>query len=93
MSLSELERLVRIAVTSTRFRRKLLNGSRAQTLDEFELTAEEREFLLGIQAGTVQEFAASLLHWLKEKDGRKADSIFPLVEDLWWEVPPDESTV
>ncbi len=92
MSIGELERLVCTAVISTRFRHKLLNGSRAQMLDEFELTAEEREFLLSIQAETVQEFATSLLHWLKEKGGRNAASIFPLVEGPWWQIPLDGLT-
>jgi hypothetical protein len=65
MSHIALNVLVGTAQISRRFRERLMNGDRPAVLAEFDLTDEERDFLLGIKAGSVQEFAFQLDEWLQ----------------------------
>jgi len=60
-----LQILVGTALTDPRFCHDLLNGRRRSLLAEFDLTAEEREVVLGVEAESIQEFAVQLCEWLK----------------------------
>ena len=68
MSQMALQILVGTALTDPRFCHGLLNGSRHTLLAEFDLTDEEREVVLGVEAGSIQEFAAQLCEWLKAQE-------------------------
>ena len=65
MSQMALNVLVGTAQISRGFRERLLNGNRPDVLAEFDLTDEERDFLLGIEVDSVQEFAVRLDEWLQ----------------------------
>ena len=65
MSQMTLHTLVGTALTDREFRHDFLNGKRPTLLTKFDLTEEEREVVLGIEAESLQEFAAQLCKWLK----------------------------
>lgn len=65
MSEEELCILVGTALTDSEFRDKLLKGDRHHLLAEYDLTDEEREAILAIEAESIQEFAARLCERLK----------------------------
>ncbi len=65
MSEEELCILVSTALTDSEFREELLRGDRHALLAEFDLTDEEWEVILAIEAESVQEFAAQLCERLK----------------------------
>jgi hypothetical protein len=64
MSTQALHHLVGTALLDEEFQKDLLNGRRAVTINSFDLSPEERELILGIQSGTLQEFAQALERWL-----------------------------
>ena len=68
MSQMALHTLVGTALTDPRFCHGLLNGRRHSLLAEFDLTDEEREVVLGVEAGSIQEFAVQLCEWLKAQE-------------------------
>jgi len=68
MSRIALHTLVGTALIDHRFCHGLLNGRRHSLLAEFDLTDEEREVVLGVEAGSVQEFAVQLCEWLKAQE-------------------------
>jgi hypothetical protein len=74
MSQIALHTLVGTALTDHNFCHDLLNGRRRTLLAQFDLTNEEREAILGIQADTLQEFASQLCEWLK---AQKSPTFYP----------------
>lgn len=65
MSEMELCKLVGAALTDSEFRDKLLRRECHALLDEYDLTEEEREAILAIEAESVQGFAAQLCERLE----------------------------
>ena len=68
MSQMALHALVGTALIDSQFCHGLLNGRRHSLLAEFDLTADEREVVLGVEAGSIQEFAVQLCEWLKAQE-------------------------
>jgi len=68
MSQIALQTLVGTALTDPRFCHDLLNGRRHTLLSGFDLTDEEREAVMVVEAGSIQEFAAQLCEWLKAQE-------------------------
>ena len=68
MSQMALHALVGTALIDSQFCHGLLNGRRHSLLAEFDLTADEREVVLGVEAGCIQEFAVQLCEWLKAQE-------------------------
>lgn len=68
MSVKALIRLVGEAVCNHRFREGLLNGHREEFVGLFDLTPEERAFILDIRAGGLEDFAHTLDQWLYERE-------------------------
>lgn len=68
MSVKGLITLVGEAVCNHRFREGLLNGHREQFVGLFDLTPEEREFVLDIRADGLEDFAHTLDQWLYERE-------------------------
>lgn len=71
MSRCSLERLIGTAVVDPRFCDALIRGRRAEALLPFELTLEEKEAVLGIEAETLQDFARYLDGWLSHRNGTR----------------------
>lgn len=63
----ELQALVGRALIDPSFRRDLLNGHRAECLNEFELTREEHSVASTIQAGDLSSFARQLDGWINDR--------------------------
>jgi hypothetical protein len=63
-----LHALVGTALTDPQFCNDLLNGKRHTVLAKFDLTDEEREVVLVIEAESIQEFAAHLCEWLEAQE-------------------------
>ena len=68
MSQMALHTLVGTALTDSKFCHNLLNGRRRTLLTEFDLTNEEREVVLGVEAESIQAFAAQLCEWLNVQE-------------------------
>ena len=68
MSQMALQILVGTALTDPRFCHDLLNGRRHTLLSEFDLTDEEREAVMVVEAESIQEFAVQLCEWLKAQE-------------------------
>ena len=64
MSQRTLQKVVGTAIIDRQFRTDFLDGGRQQLLAQFALGEEETALLLGIQADTLEEFAAELQHRL-----------------------------
>jgi hypothetical protein len=69
MSQMTLHTLVGTALIDPEFCHDLLNGRRHALLAEFDLTDEEREVVMLVEADSIQQFAAQLCEWLKAQDG------------------------
>jgi hypothetical protein len=69
MSQVALHTLVGTALIDRKFCADLLNGRRHTLLAEFDLSDEEQEIVLGVEAESIQEFAAQLGEWLKVQEG------------------------
>jgi hypothetical protein len=68
MSQMALHAIVGTALTDPKFCNDLLNGRRHTLLIKFDLTDEEREAILVIEAESIQEFAAHLCEWLEAQE-------------------------
>ncbi len=66
---SNLALLVGDAGLNKTFRSRLLNGDRRRVIAAYDLSEEEREAILSIQANTLRDFAEALLLWLKNQNG------------------------
>jgi len=66
MAHEALQTIVGSAIVDPGFQHGLLNKAPG-ILNEFELTPEERAFVLGIQADTLQGFAQELHRWISRK--------------------------
>ena len=63
-----LQILVGTALTDPQFCHDLLNGRRRTILAQFDLTEEEQKAVLGVEAESIQDFAAQLCEWLKVQE-------------------------
>ena len=55
-----IDALIWRAFTDGAFRKGLLNGSRPELVDTVELTAEEKEAVLAVEADSLEAFAGAL---------------------------------
>ena len=55
-----IDALIWRAFTDTSFRRGLLNGGRVDLVNAMNLTAEEREAVLAVEADSLEAFAGAL---------------------------------
>lgn len=62
-----IQAIIGTAVTNSKFRDGLLTGSRLRLISNFNLTPEEVNFLMGIKATTIEEFAKQTDKWLTEQ--------------------------
>jgi hypothetical protein len=62
-----LQAIVGTALIDKDFRQAMLNGSRAMAIEQFELSPEEREAVMSIEAATLEQFAWQLHNWIMEK--------------------------
>ena len=60
-----LQNLIGRAIIDKKFRGQLLNGSREQVIDEFDLTDAEKEVLRSIEAQNFDQFASQIHHWIE----------------------------
>ena len=64
MSQMAFQALVGTALVDPEFGEELLNGKRPGLLAQFDLTDDEREAILSVEAGSIQQFAVGLYEWL-----------------------------
>ena len=62
-----LEELIGQAIVDRELRAGLLNGQKAQLLGRFDLTPEERQVLMSIQANSLGALAQQLQSWLQSE--------------------------
>lgn len=55
-----IDALIWRAFTDAGFRKGLLNGSRLELVDTLELTVEEKEAILSVEADSLEAFAGAL---------------------------------
>jgi hypothetical protein len=55
-----IDALIWRAFTDASFRKGLLNGSRVELVNAMDLTAEEREAVLAVEADSLEAFAGAL---------------------------------
>ncbi len=67
MSQIALQSLTGTALIDHGFCEKLLSKKRLTLLAEFDLTDEEREAVISIEADSIQEFAEQLYEWLRDR--------------------------
>jgi len=67
VSQQTLQKVVGTAIIDRQFRTDFLDGGRQRLLAQFALGEEEAALLLGIQADTLEEFAAELQRRLGSK--------------------------
>jgi len=60
MTTRQIDELIWRAFTDSVFRERLLNGQRREALGTFDLTAEEQQVVLAVQADTLESFAGTL---------------------------------
>ena len=60
MSTKKLHRIVGKAIVSKKFREGILNGKRAELIQQFDLEAEEFGALMTIRADTLSDFARGI---------------------------------
>ena len=63
-----LDTLIGEALCDREIRAALLNGHRADVIMPLGLSQEEKDFVLGISARTLHEFARKLHGWLADED-------------------------
>lgn len=68
MSRHGMQQLVGIAVVDRHFCQNFLNGRRRSLMGQFELSPEEREKILEIQADSLVGFAGELERWLDTRE-------------------------
>ena len=64
MSATELKTIIGTVLIDRKFCEALLNEKRHVSLMEFDLTDEEQEVILNIEADSIQESAVRLYDWL-----------------------------
>jgi hypothetical protein len=69
---SNLAFLVGRAGLDKTLRSRLLNGDRSRAIAAYELSEEEREAVLSIQANTLVDFAEALLQWFTNQNGSQS---------------------
>jgi hypothetical protein len=62
-----LQAIVGTALIDKEFRQAMLNGSRDRAIEQFELSPDEREVVMSIEAGTLEQFAWQLHNWIMER--------------------------
>ncbi|MFQ6058071.1 MAG: Os1348 family NHLP clan protein [Anaerolineae bacterium] len=67
MSQEALQHIIGMAIIDTEFRRLLLHH-REQAIADLDLTAEEREAILAIQADSLEELSQRLHAWIVERE-------------------------
>jgi hypothetical protein len=85
MSQMTLHTLVGTALTDPRFCHDLLNGRRHTLLADFDLTDEEREAVMVIEAKSIQDFAAHLHEWLRAQENHISRFPRPPVGSASWQ--------
>jgi hypothetical protein len=68
MSRHTLQQLVGVAVVDRHFCQSFLDGGRRELLAQFEMSPEEQEKILAIQADSLVGFAGELERWLNTRD-------------------------
>jgi hypothetical protein len=84
MSQMALHTLVGTALTDSRFCHDLLNGRRRTLLADFDLTDEEQEAVMVIEANSIQDFAAHLHEWLKTQESHTPHFLRPPIGSAPW---------
>ena len=72
----QINALVTRALLDDRFQADILNGHRRERLNEFKLTSQERDGLIGITASNVDEFIRAVDDQLQEQDWRSSIPMF-----------------
>jgi hypothetical protein len=67
VSQEALQAIVGTALIDKEFRQAMLNGSRAAVIGQFDLSPDERETVMSIEASTLEQFAWELHSWIMEK--------------------------
>ncbi|MBI5080779.1 MAG: hypothetical protein HZB17_05690 [Chloroflexi bacterium] len=70
MSTKKLHRIVGKAIVSEKFREGILNGKRAELMQQFNLEAEEFGAMMSIRANTLSDFARGVNTILARQDSR-----------------------
>ena len=78
MAFEMLQAVVGTAVIDSDFRRAILSGSRHSAIHQFDLSREERDAVLSIQADTLAQFAGQLDQWIMKQENR----LEPMALDL-----------
>ncbi len=69
MSTQELDRVIGTALADPGFQEILLTSRRREALAHFDLSPEEEEVLMRIQAPTLEAFARALYGWMSARNG------------------------
>lgn len=78
MAFQSLQAVVGTAVTDSDFRRAILSGSRRSAIHRFDLSREETDAVMSIQADTLSQFAGQLHQWIMKQENR----LEPMALDL-----------
>jgi hypothetical protein len=65
-----LEEVVGQAIIDREFCAGLLNGKRARLLSQFNLTPEEMQALMSIDANSLEAFAGQINNWIESQQPR-----------------------
>lgn len=80
MSAAAIDELVGWALIDERIRQDLLSAPRAEVLARYDLTEEERQWLLQVRAKDLTDFAAAAARWI---DHRSSQEITPYPDFLF----------
>ena len=69
MPFESFQSVIGNAVIDTEFRKGLLNGKRRHILSAFNLSSQEVEFAMRINANSLEEFAGQLDSWISHEQG------------------------
>ncbi len=70
MSAAAIDELVGWALIDERIRQDLLGSRRAEVLARYDLTEEERMWLLQVRAKDLTDFAAAAARWIEHRSER-----------------------
>ncbi len=70
MSAAAIDELVGWALIDERIREELLGPRRAEVLARYDLTEEERLWLLQVRANDLHSFAAAAARWIEHRSAR-----------------------
>ncbi|MCS6965060.1 hypothetical protein [Thermoflexus sp.] len=70
MSAAAIDELVGWALIDERIREDLLGSRRAEVLARYDLTEEERTWLLQVRAKDLTDFAAAAARWIEHRSPR-----------------------